>query len=302
MKAFEPIPRWLLTSLAILFAAATLLYSGLWLYDTRWQFPVELGFDNTYLESEHCQLVRSVYARSPAENAGLRRGDCILKVDGREFKDANTLGDIWAMHRPGDAVVLTIRRANVTAPLDIKAAFRVHRAASNEGGLEHLGQEIINKTFPLAFLAVGLTVLFLRLEDPNAWLLALMFGGFIAAPTASNSFQFIMPSLRPLPMAYRAIFDSLVGAFFYFFFAVFPARSPLDRRAPWLKWAGLAIGLCVGLSGLKAGDPRAPVFLIRLPAMQSDCPASMDSWHWDSSLSWGTLSAPRLPKRAARYG
>ena len=44
-----------------------------------------------------------------------------------------------------------------------------------------MGQDIAN-TYPVGFLVVGLAVLFLRLEDPNAWLLALMFAGFIAIP------------------------------------------------------------------------------------------------------------------------
>ena len=50
-----------------------------------------------------------------------------------------------------------------------------------------VGQDIAN-TYPVAFLVVGLAVLFLRLEDPNAWLLALMFAGFIAIPDSGNSF------------------------------------------------------------------------------------------------------------------
>ena len=35
----------------------------------------------------------------------------------------------------------------------------------------------------------------------------------------------------------------MVAPLFYFFFAVFPTRSPLDRRLPWLKWIGLAVGV-----------------------------------------------------------
>ena len=45
--------------------------------------------------------------------------------------------------------------------------------------------------------------------------------------------------MRPFAITYRAIFDNIVSALFYFFFAVFPARSPIDRRLPWLKWFGL---------------------------------------------------------------
>jgi len=57
-------------------------------------------------------------------------------------------------------------------------------------------------------------------------------------------------------MTYRAIFNGYNPALFFLFFAVFPARSPLDRRAPWLKWLGLALGLSFALSGLGTGGLR----------------------------------------------
>jgi len=50
----------------------------------------------------------------------------------------------------------------------------------------------------------------------------------------------------------------MLGPLFYLFFAVFPLRSPLDRRFPWLKWAGLAFGACIVLPGLRAGHPGLP--------------------------------------------
>ena len=112
--------------------------------------------------------------------------------------------------------------------------------------MQHLGQGIL-RLYPFAFLMVGLAVLFLRLEDPNAWLVALMFGGFIAIPGFANSFLGVPASLRPLAIAYRAIFDNMVPALFYFFFAVFPTQSPLDRRVPWLKWLALVLGLALAL-------------------------------------------------------
>ncbi|HEY1208684.1 MAG TPA: PDZ domain-containing protein, partial [Terracidiphilus sp.] len=253
--------------MATLFAAATILYSGLWMYGTatHWQSGVELGFDNEYVASGHCELVRSVVSGSPAERAGLRPGDRILRIDGRQIENAYSLSDVWNRRRPGDTVELTIERASVSAPFVVKAVFRrAGHLGWEEGGItQHLGEDIID-TFPVAFLVVGLAVLFLRLEDPNAWLLALMFGAFIAVPSFPDRFAGLGPSLRPFAMAYRAIFDSLIGALFYFFFAVFPARSPLDRRASWLKWVGLATGVSLALAGLRVGDPRAPAVLVRL--------------------------------------
>jgi sigma-B regulation protein RsbU (phosphoserine phosphatase) len=264
MRRFTSLPKPFLAILATLLAAAMVLYSVLWMSSIRWQSPVELGFDNKYVESDHSQLVESVYPASPAEKAGLKAGDRIVAIYGRPITDDNSLSDVWNRHHPGDVVELTIKRPNVPAPLIVKGVFRAPHTVLLEGGIaQQLGKDIIN-TYPVAFLVVGLAVLFLRLEDPNAWLLALMFAGFIAVPSVSSVATSLGPTFRPFALAYRAIFDSLVGALFYFFFAVFPAQSPLDRRVPWLKWVGLGLGICVALPGLRVGDPRAPSVLIGL--------------------------------------
>jgi len=257
MRPLNSPPRFVLLTLAILFSAAVILYSVLWMYSIRLQIPVELGFADEYLEAEHCDLVRSIEGGSPAETAGLRPGDRILEIDGRKLENGYYLADVWARHRPGDAVELTIRRAKVPAPVVIKAVFRARRPTSKEGGItQQLGQDIAN-TYPVAFLVVGLAVLFLRLEDPNAWLLALLFGGFIAIPSIGNSISGVNPALRPFFTAYRAVFGNMVCPLFYFFFSVFPTRSPLDRRLPWLKWISLILGASLALPLLRGGDSRA---------------------------------------------
>jgi sigma-B regulation protein RsbU (phosphoserine phosphatase) len=268
MRKFPAIPKPLLAVLATLFAATTILYSGLWMYYNSWQPPVQLGFDNEHLQAEHCDLLIHINKGSPAEKAGLRAGDRILKVDGQRLENAYSLADIWAKHKPGDAVELTIQRPDVPAPFVIRAVFRAFRSPSTGGELTgHLDQDIIN-TFPVAFLVVGLAVLFLRLEDPNAWLLALMFAGTIAVPDFPSGFQPLGPYLRRFAMADRAIFNSFNPAFFYFFFAVFPVRSPLDRRASWLKWVGLALGFLMAVPGLDVGAYQTPAVVSRVLGQQ----------------------------------
>jgi sigma-B regulation protein RsbU (phosphoserine phosphatase) len=250
MRKLPALPKPLLAILATLFAAATVLYSVLWMYNVRWRAGVELGFDDEYVASEHCDLVKSVLKDSPAEKAGLKAGDRIVGIDGRALLDSYSVSDEWARHRPGDSIRLTIKRPNVSTPLVIKGIFRAAREASQEGGItQHLGEEIVH-TYPVAFLVVGLAVLLLRLEDRNAWLLALMFGGFIAFASPGNEFAGLQPSLRLFAIIYRAIFNSLVTALFYVFFAVFPTRSPLDRRLPWLKWVALVLAPAFNLPSM----------------------------------------------------
>jgi phosphoserine phosphatase RsbU/P len=260
MRKFPSLSKLLLVTLAAILAAATILYSGLWMYSQSWQLPVQLGIDSDYIETEHSQLLKNIYKDGPAEKAGLRAGDRILKVNRERFDSPYSLYDIWTRHKPGDSVELTVQRPKNPSPVVIMAVFQ---AAPSQGGRlsERLGQDIIN-TFPVAFLVVGLAVLFLRLEDSNAWLLALMFAGDIAVP--GFHFQALGPSLRRFAMADRAILNGFLPALFYFFFAVFPARSPLDRRAPWIKWLGLALALSMALPGVKVGDPQAPAVLASL--------------------------------------
>jgi serine protease Do len=55
-------------------------------------------------------LVASVGEDSAADKAGLKEGDIILKVDGREVKSSPELQEIIALKRPGDQVTLTVNR------------------------------------------------------------------------------------------------------------------------------------------------------------------------------------------------
>jgi sigma-B regulation protein RsbU (phosphoserine phosphatase) len=246
MQGARSLRKPLLAGVAIWFAASAILYSALWTLYGNQPFPVELGFDNEYVPAEHSQLVRSVVPGSPAERAGMKPGDRIIAINGAPLEEAS-LTHVWAQHKPGDSVELAIQRPGVSVPIDLHATFRASGSASAEAGVaRHLGQGIL-RLYPFVFLTVGLAVLFLRLEDPNAWLLALMFGGFIAVPNFSNSFLGVPPSWRPLAIAYRAIFDNMVAPLFYFFFAIFPTPSPLERRLPWLKWLALVLGLALAL-------------------------------------------------------
>lgn len=108
----------------------------------------------------------------------------------------------------------------------------IHPTAIQEAILQSL------LSYPLFFLGVGMAVLFLRLEGRNAWLLALMFAGFIGiANWLTPEAEPLVPlAIRRFALPYHVAFRRLLPALFCFFFAVFPVTSPLDRKVPWLKW------------------------------------------------------------------
>ncbi len=64
-------------------------------------------------------LVQDVLAGTPAEKAGIRAGDVILGVDGKEVNAANEIQTIIAEHKPGDVVAVKIFRGGNTIEKDV---------------------------------------------------------------------------------------------------------------------------------------------------------------------------------------
>lgn len=159
---------------------------------------------------------------------------------------------------------MTVQRPGEPHPRVLHATFRA-RVVSQPTSFLRLVSWLneITSSFPVFFLVVGLPVLFMRLEDRNAWLLALLFSAFVGAPDVPAMAN--APALlRSYMLAYRAIFDGLIGALLYLFFTVFPARSPIDRRLPWLKWALFVPAVAIVVEGLRSGDSRSPAFIVDL--------------------------------------
>ncbi|MBA7465662.1 hypothetical protein ES707_00832 [subsurface metagenome] len=63
-------------------------------------------------------LINEVYANSPAFGAGLKRGDVIIRFDGKRITDETQIRTLLAKKKPGDKVKLTILRGRKR--LDIK--------------------------------------------------------------------------------------------------------------------------------------------------------------------------------------
>ncbi|HXC49054.1 MAG TPA: SpoIIE family protein phosphatase [Candidatus Sulfotelmatobacter sp.] len=260
MSRWSSLPHRLLLTLATVFSAAAIVYASFWMYIERTPgSKVELGFNshhaNQYDGTTHCLKVGDVVPNSPAERAGLRAGDRIIGVNGQALTTSRPFDQAYAKAIPGDAVTFTVQRAGEPSPLEIRGIFRESFEDGPPEGLAKSSAVQVTRSFPVLFLLVGLAVLFLRLNDPNAWLLASLFCGFVAE--AGFSHQLTVNALvRTFALSYQVIFSSMLCPLFYIFFAVFPARAPLDRRVPWLKWIVLAIGVAMALTGVSYGDLR----------------------------------------------
>jgi hypothetical protein len=187
-------------------------------------------------------------------------------VNGQPLVTFVPIEDAYNQGHPGDPIDLTVERPGEAKPLTLHGIFR---AASSFPSLGPSGDRIkssavqVTGSFPVLFIVVGFAVLFLRLEDPNAWLLSLLFCGFVAAPNLLNPGA-LPPGLRVLAFAYRSVFNGLLCSLFYIFFAVFPVRSPQDRRFPWLKWVALLLGVCSSHPSLRSDSLGFPAFFIKI--------------------------------------
>jgi sigma-B regulation protein RsbU (phosphoserine phosphatase) len=253
---------------AVMFCALTALYSFEWIQDARRPpHAVELGFNiaqTTFFDPATNSIqVYNVAPASPAESAGLRSGDHIIGLNGQALTSYQLFDRVWTRSHPGDTVELTIRRPGLAEPITIHGTFRQASMESLPEGSVRAGARQILSLFPVFFVLIGFAVLFLRLDNAHAWLLALLFAAFIAVPNFND--QLLLSELpQKFTALYRNVFGSLITPLFYVFFAVFPVKSPLERLAPWLKWVALGFAALEIVPGLPFGESDWPAAIKRL--------------------------------------
>jgi sigma-B regulation protein RsbU (phosphoserine phosphatase) len=258
------VKRYLLVLLATMFAAATLAYSVAWMYYVRREPGARLGIGwERPLAGGPGALIVRVDPGAPAEAAGLRPGDLVVSVQGRSLGSLDPFLELLVRHRPGEVVSLDVERGGERLGFEVTLAPRQSPPGT---GLGILAGNLLY-FYPLLFLVVALPVLFLRVSDRNAWLLALLFGGFIAFAPYFEREAIVHPSFRGFGAAYKIAFNGMAPALFYAFFAVFPSPSPVDRRLPWLKLlllaGGAAVCLPLALAALGAGGSGPLYTLVR---------------------------------------
>ena len=69
------------------------------------------------LSREQGILVSEVVAGSPAEKAGLKEGDLLLSINGKDFEDVKGYSAVFFALKPGDEITLSYERAGKKASL-----------------------------------------------------------------------------------------------------------------------------------------------------------------------------------------
>jgi phosphoserine phosphatase RsbU/P len=297
--------RPLLLTLAVVFATATVVYSAAWMYYVRESsLPVEIGIDN--ISSPSGILVMNVWNGSPAQKAGLGAKDIITAIDGQSTVPPEIgnrmLFRVWNASRPGDRVALTIKRPGEAQPVSVNPVFRAAEGTGDVQSLARRGAIEVLGFYPLLFLIVGLAVLFLRFDDANAWLLALMFAGFISEADLPIAFALAPDRLADFLYGYAVLMRGVLPALFYFFFAVFPVRSPIDRKLPWLKWLLLVCNALLQWGDVRNGSFAAVPFINRLASPAQIVLARIFVAYGTVllgvlSLVWNVIGAPGIEDR-----
>ena len=221
------------------------------MYLVRQESDIVVGLDTKYRPICRCLELTAINPAGPAGRAGLKVGDRVRSLDGRSFDRYEPFLDLRRNGRAGQVVRLQVEREGALHDVDVTLLARKDLPLSpqtaawvNPGALMRLVQQVL-ALYPIPFLLVTLVVLLQRPDDPHAWLLALMLAGFIAG-AGITEFEYRVPAwMRGSLVAVSMLLGMPLAGLTYAFFAVFPAHSPLDRRVPWLKTVGLALGYTV---------------------------------------------------------
>lgn len=152
--------------------------------------------------------------------AELRVGDEILAINGVDYRvDPQVLG-YSDTAPPGTRYRITVRRDGQVREVSVATVPNTERRALNP------------ETFPfILFLLTGLAVFLLRPEDKQAWLLMLMFGALTGLGSGPIGLPAWWDWLSRIAKGAGLFFLPL----FAHFFLIFPERSPLLARRPWLE-------------------------------------------------------------------
>ncbi|MGM0568568.1 MAG: Do family serine endopeptidase [Elusimicrobiota bacterium] len=80
----------------------------------------EVVMEQFGLESEDGALINRVYEGTPAQEAGVKRGDVIVEVNGEKVENVRNLQDLIGAASPGDTVVLSVVRDGDLVEIDVE--------------------------------------------------------------------------------------------------------------------------------------------------------------------------------------
>jgi sigma-B regulation protein RsbU (phosphoserine phosphatase) len=234
---------WRLGTLIVLIGAALVL-RGLDVYQIafrRQSLLVTIGFNPHF--DDRGVSVGSIEAKdfsgkpNQAYIAGLRKGDRIVamateRTGLRTLAGLFEVGEVLGSLKPREPLEVVVERETTKAGLQTLRMTLPRTAGSRLGWWALILVVIV---LPLLAITTAALVGFLKPEDDHAFLASLMFLG-LSSLFVLNYFSF-PAGLREFALLYDVILQSFAVYLVLRFFLLFPSRSPVDQRFPWLKTA-----------------------------------------------------------------
>ncbi len=99
------------------------------------------------MKEPHGALVTSVFPDSPAQKAGIKRGDVIIEFDGKKVKGVHDLPIIVAGTQPGKVVDVVVLRGGKKVTLKVKVGqMGKSQTMTTEEKIDKLGMYVVNLT------------------------------------------------------------------------------------------------------------------------------------------------------------
>ncbi|MDQ6664526.1 MAG: SpoIIE family protein phosphatase, partial [Acidobacteriota bacterium] len=147
-----------------------------------------------------------------ATQAGLKRFDTVLAIEGVPFKGRVVRDQALARHRPGDLLPVFIRRPDSS---EAHVLVKLQPEETSPPGFgKWLVMAIIKIALPLFCIGLGFWVALIRPMDPLAWLLLAVLLSFAVSGSDWSS----------------------IALWIFLFGIYFPERAGFDRKHSWLKW------------------------------------------------------------------
>lgn len=158
----------------------------------------------------------------------LQFGDEIISLNRQPIKDPFDILTVFQNTRPGEIYQIEIRRNGQTRSFSFQTVSILTT--------DWVAMVAAYLLIPAIFIITGFVVFLLKPHDKQARLLALMFGMFIGALTATSPSFAGVPSWLMIIMLTVQIVSLFLWPVFFHFFLIFPEPSPLLRRFPRLTF------------------------------------------------------------------
>ena len=175
-----------------------------------------------------------------AQKAGLRVDDTIESLNGKPYWGQALLQKVRWYARAGDTMRLGVRHADGGRAVVLLPLTGDSSSPTVYGSIFIM---LVHVIVPLFCLGLGYWVVVARPLDLNAWLILILLS-FPGAFTAVSTYNCWPGAWLALRLAWHDILILLASAALLWFGLLFPERSRIDVRWPWLKWLALAVLSC----------------------------------------------------------